>query len=225
MKNVHILKTDKPSRLYFDVVRNTFLLQERVNSNPVCFPIETKFIYITNNETIRGGDYYFDGVDFVHRKSIHNSALVEGNKDARKVVLTNDKQLIKDGVQEISEEVLKQFVISPVDYVEVRRVRKEYVDDQDAYGYDVDYYLVSFSQKNIENKENWLEAKALELYPDGCDNTNKSAEVYKRVFIEGYKLAEKEMKERLDKISQSNEDINSFGDGFEHAMNLIYKEL
>jgi hypothetical protein len=40
--------------------------------------------------------------------------------------------------------------------------------------------------------ENWLEAKALELYPDGCDGTNRSAEVYRRIFITGYNFAKKQ---------------------------------
>ena len=38
-----------------------------------------------------------------------------------------------------------EYINNPVDYVEVKHVTKEYIDDQDAYGYDVNYYSVSFS--------------------------------------------------------------------------------
>ena len=40
-----------------------------------------------------------------------------------------------------------------------------------------------------------IEEKALEEYPDGCDGTDRSAEVYRRVFIAGYNFAEKELEE------------------------------
>jgi hypothetical protein len=36
---------------------------------------------------------------------------------------------------------------------------------------------------------------------------------------------EKEFRERIDEISKSNDNIGSWGDGFEYAMKLIYEEL
>jgi hypothetical protein len=36
---------------------------------------------------------------------------------------------------------------------------------------------------------------------------------------------EKEFRDRIDEISKSNDNINSWGDGFEYAMKLIYEEL
>jgi len=40
----------------------------------------------------------------------------------KKIILTNDPELIKDGVQEISEEFLKQYVTNPVDYTEIGEI-------------------------------------------------------------------------------------------------------
>jgi hypothetical protein len=57
MKNIHVLPTEKPSRLYFDIVVKELLLQNRVNVNPTSFPIEKRHIYITSNEEIKAGDY------------------------------------------------------------------------------------------------------------------------------------------------------------------------
>lgn len=35
------------------------------------------------------------------------------------------------------------------------------------------------------NKQETLEEAAERLYPDGCDGTDRSAEIYRRIFIEG----------------------------------------
>lgn len=113
MKNISILPTDKPSRLSFDFDEDKYLLTDELvlfdNQNL----LENRHIYITNNEEIKEGDWYFDGTDLVHKKTKYNDTLVDGNKDAKKIILTTDKDLIKDGVQEIDDEFLEWFVKNP----------------------------------------------------------------------------------------------------------------
>lgn len=70
-------------------------------------------LYILSDEEIKEGDWYFDGTDLVHKKTKYNDALVDGNKDAKKIILTTDQNLIKDGVQAIDDEFLKWFVKNP----------------------------------------------------------------------------------------------------------------
>ena len=52
------------------------------------------FIYILNEDEIKEGDWYFDGTDFIHKKSKHNNTLVDGNKQAKKIIATTDTSLI-----------------------------------------------------------------------------------------------------------------------------------
>jgi hypothetical protein len=70
-------------------------------------------IYITDDEEIKEGDWYFDGANLVHKKTKYNDALVDGNKQAKKIILTTDQDLIKDGVQAIDDEFLEWFVKNP----------------------------------------------------------------------------------------------------------------
>lgn len=111
MKNIHVLPTDKPSRLYLfkkrlilgDLKTVVFKNSGAVNQN----------IYITSDEEIKEGDWYFDGTNLVHKKTKYNDALVDGNKNAKKIILTTDQDLINDGVQAIDNEFLEFFVKNP----------------------------------------------------------------------------------------------------------------
>lgn len=50
-------------------------------------------LYITSNDEIKEGDWYFDGIDFIHQKSKHNAALVDGNKQNKKIIATTNTSL------------------------------------------------------------------------------------------------------------------------------------
>ena len=50
-------------------------------------------LYFLSDDEIKEGDWYFDGVDFVHKKSKYNDALVDGNKKAKKIIATTDEEL------------------------------------------------------------------------------------------------------------------------------------
>jgi hypothetical protein len=113
MKNIHVLSTDKPSRLYFDVVVKELLLQNRVNVNPTSFPIEKRHIYITNSEEIKEGQNYIeDGFSGKNKFKWHKSQVeLYPNIKKDKIILTTDKSL--DGVQAIDDEFLEWFVKNP----------------------------------------------------------------------------------------------------------------
>jgi hypothetical protein len=100
MKNIHILPTDKPSRLWTDLNGNFYL-------HP--FPTTLFFmqnIYITSDEEIKDGDWIKWG-----------EAIYKANKKYippfKKIILTTDQDLIKDGVQSIDDEFLEWFVKNP----------------------------------------------------------------------------------------------------------------
>ena len=118
MKNIHILATDKPSRLHeYDYSSPMGLskepLQWRLGRN----------IYITPDEEIREGDWCLD--KFNQRWKLEDERLIafdsKGIKrfstdnilghDCKKIILTTDQDLI--GVQAIDDEFLEWFVKNP----------------------------------------------------------------------------------------------------------------
>jgi thiol-disulfide isomerase/thioredoxin len=127
MKNIHVLPTDKPSRLFIDVDDNKL---------KICVPLGGEHmmnqqIYITTDEEIKEGDWVFDSTNYglIHKvwevtkthfsfkDSLHARGLKSRNKNLKihfkKIILTTDPDLIKDGVQAIDDEFLEWFVKNP----------------------------------------------------------------------------------------------------------------
>ena len=106
MKNIHILPTDKPSRLRYNLSNILVLTKEayrdyrkQVNQN----------IYITSDEEIKEKDWVFD--IFLQAVFQANSFMgIKTQNTAKKIILTTDTDLIADGVQSIPEEFLEWFV-------------------------------------------------------------------------------------------------------------------
>ena len=102
MKNIHILPTDKPSRLGKFIDTNNLFIR---TSNDIPRG-ENVNIYITNSEEIKEGDYKYHHVTGVRK------ALVDGNYTNQfKIILTTDQDLI--GVQAIDDEFLEWFSENP----------------------------------------------------------------------------------------------------------------
>lgn len=132
-KNIHVLPTDKPSRLFkhqLDEITlniSKHLLQRNYGFNT----------YITSDEEIKDGEYGIclnlvrEGfkshqavfkMDAEQRQAMNE---LGGQKKAEvlKVILTTNKLLIKDGVQAIDDEFLEWFVKNPsCEEVEVNKL-------------------------------------------------------------------------------------------------------
>jgi hypothetical protein len=111
MKNIHILPTDKPSRLY--LTTHEYIFESGYSySTDEC---QNKHIYITNNEEIKEGDYYYlPRTNSVYKCNEDPTELnLEGRLGVAKIILTTDQDLIKDGVQAIDDEFLQWFVKNP----------------------------------------------------------------------------------------------------------------
>jgi hypothetical protein len=106
MKNIHLIPTDKPSRLheYGDI---WFKHKEPTE----CF--RNYNIYITSDKEITG---FENNIWVIKGERIflwqNMMALVSNNKP-KKIILTTDQDLIKDGVQSIDDEFLEWFVNNP----------------------------------------------------------------------------------------------------------------
>ena len=104
MKNIHVLSTDKPSRLHlwFDEKGTRLETCELEYSHTR----NTQHIYITSDEPLKNGDWLVSKEGIVH----NNWGWNFGDK---KIILTTDQDLIKDGVQAIEDNFLEWFVKNP----------------------------------------------------------------------------------------------------------------
>jgi hypothetical protein len=138
MRNIHLLPTDKPSRL--TIIENKLMVSKFVNweGKPEDWQEGdgiNQNIYITSDEEIKEGDWLlsiFDGkIQYLDKctevdKTIdlaYNGNLIKwtSSKHCKKIILTTDQELINDGVQAIDDEFLEWFVKNPsCEFVEVK---------------------------------------------------------------------------------------------------------
>ena len=126
MKNIHVLPTDKPSRLVLDTVnKNLFLTTTKDFGTKI---MQFQHIYITNSEEIKEGDWCLldnnvgMSTGFQVLKCL-KANVEDGEYDfedetglfytgrCKKIILTTDQSL--DGVQAIDDEFLEWFVKNP----------------------------------------------------------------------------------------------------------------
>jgi len=113
MKNIHVLPTDKPSRL-LKQDNCKFILSKTIVFSHISKHLSNinQNIYITSDEEIKEGDWFIS----LYSNSIQKELKLDWilNKDAyKKIILTTDQDLIKDGVQSIDDEFLEWFVKNP----------------------------------------------------------------------------------------------------------------
>ena len=138
MKNIHLLPTDKPSRLFLK--ENTLLLNNQYTLQEVFPKGKCQNIYITSDEEIKMGDWHlvwlrdkWEVLNYMPSIGYRKECL---GKEVCKIILTTDQDLIKDGVQAIPDEFLEWFVKNPsCEWVEVEIESK--FDRVDGHYHDV----------------------------------------------------------------------------------------
>ena len=100
MKNLHVLPTDCPSRLRYNIKTRIWELNE--------FPKyhtdikSTHNIYITSDEEIKEGGWHYNlALNIVEKTTNFDNGVLQ-----EKIILTTDQDLIADGIEQISEDVL-----------------------------------------------------------------------------------------------------------------------
>jgi hypothetical protein len=138
MKNIHILPTDKPSSLYIGDNGNFVfgMTQTSIQSRNDNFTNQQ--IYITSDEKFARDEYVTDGIEVMKATSklVDAQGLVD-RRDWKKIILTTDQDLIKDGVQAIDDNFLEWFVKNPsCEEVEIRKEKysERFDNDKSAIG-------------------------------------------------------------------------------------------
>ena len=164
MKNIHVLSTTQDSWLCLKD-------GELVNANDGGCMLGydpprwlTQHIYITSDEEIKEGDWYLDTVANVLFK---NDKIFLNGLGYKKIILTTDQDLIKDGVQAIDDEFLEWFVKNPS--CEEVDVKKESHIKIEEVSYKGDFQNVEYINYKIiipkeEPKQETLEEVAERIY-------------------------------------------------------------
>jgi hypothetical protein len=118
MKNIHVLPTDKPSRLWFYKQFDNLLTGLTVEKSKYIHP---QHIYITSDEEIKEGDYVLDDEQDIFQvlEINHTQGILRSDgftyvmAICKKIILTTDQDLIADGIQVIDDVFLEWFVKNP----------------------------------------------------------------------------------------------------------------
>jgi hypothetical protein len=145
MKNVFLLPTDKPSRLYQKENRFQLSTHPAIDWYISSASYKPVNIYITSDEEIKEGDWikWGDAIYKANRKYI---------PPFKKIILTTDQNLIVDGVQSIEDNFLEWFVKNPsCESVEIdEKTNKEIQIELGTWGHD-EGLLVSELEEWLKN--------------------------------------------------------------------------
>ena len=115
MKNIHLLPTDNYSPLVHSTNKYGGYFKSEHYSPMKEMGDSYQHIYITSDEEIKAGDwYYLPRTNLVYECTEDPTELnLERSLGVRKIILTTDPDLIKDGVQPIDDKFLEWFVKNP----------------------------------------------------------------------------------------------------------------
>jgi hypothetical protein len=152
MKNIQLIPTKDKGRI---TKHNKELHIEKIDIyNEPSIKMEVFNMYITSDEEVKEGDWYCSPYGIISK---HNGT--EMLPDYwRKIILTTDQDLIKDGVQSIDDDFLEWFVKNPsCEYIEVE---KEYNEERIVNGKDIgDYsYKIIIPKEEPKQDNNFFES-------------------------------------------------------------------
>lgn len=159
MGNLFMLPTENLTQIGISKITNRVTYNKNKHDTLAWF--NNQNLYITSDEEPQNNEWCL-----VDDKEVEKYCVPLSKHRYRKIVLTTDEKLIKEGIQSIETSFLVWFTNnSDCKFVEVKReIKKEYVDDQDAYGYDVPVYKIPIPNETwLEKHDNLETAKQLEV--------------------------------------------------------------
>lgn len=156
MKNIFLIPTSRESRLWRDLDSNklTFDNLSKPNSNE-CTKCSNEYVYITSDEKFIRDEYITDGIEVIKAspKLVDAQGLVN-RRDWKKIVMTNDLELIEDGVQQIGDLFFRWFVLNPTcKEVEIGKTNKlidNYAKKEED-KWEVRYHIYDIHEKPKKN--------------------------------------------------------------------------
>ena len=167
------------------------------------------YIYITSDEEIKEGDWLYNSNSLSIYKS-NGKDNGASKKWKHKIILTDNKDLIKDGVQAIDDEFLEWFAKNPnCEEVEVIPLRKSsgWYDEKQVWHWDfLAYKIVIPKEESLEEAAQNYAKNQLK----GLSDKNTEFECIND-FMAGYKLAQEQIckSEVIQKIRNSKSDAEA----------------
>ena len=152
MKNIHVLPTKLASEYYITKEGKLGESYSLKRGGAVHF-------YITNDEKIKEGDWFLNDMNILFKadKNYIENPAKEVYIGHKKIILTTDQDLIKDGVQAIDDEFLEWFVKNP----SCEKVELKYKDHWDsAFAY---YEIIIPKEATNNLKTNKMKQTAVEF--------------------------------------------------------------
>lgn len=158
MNNIHLIPTDKSSKLYLGNNGNFVfgMMQTSIQSRNDDFTNQD--IYITSDEEIKEEDWLFstktnnlfkaDSIEYLESHNMiedFDKSFYINSKYAKKIILTTNQDLIKGGIQPIDDEFLEWFVKNPnCEEIEVIPLRKSsgHYDEKEIWHWDFLAYKI-----------------------------------------------------------------------------------
>jgi len=166
MKNLHILTTSKPSRL-LNCIEGFRLFEEEVSpDNEWCVNVN---IHITSDEEIKEGDWFIAKNKVLLCTQVTSTIIASNTSNggafsysqSKKIILTTDQDLIKDGVQAIDDEFLEWFVKNPsCEEVKVLKYKSNNMHKMNL-GYKI--ILPKEEPKKEQDKDKYSEEEVIKL--------------------------------------------------------------
>jgi hypothetical protein len=214
MKNIHILPTDKPSRLHLAYNKDYYLSIEPF------VQLDTKNyksfnIYITSDSEIKEGDWHLNIV--TNKISKYNIGLLNPNRsNYKKIILTTDGYLINDGIQAIDDIFLKWFVKNPTcEHVETNLIPVNYFGSEttvNSYGFNKFIYKIIMPQE--EDEQEVAERLFNNFQKENPIIPKKDIRPFKLGFIKGAKWQSERMYSEEDLKEAYFSAISSTGEGW-----------
>jgi hypothetical protein len=198
MKNIHLKITEKPSRLTYNLLNQLIILTKdscRVNyGNEV-----NQHIYITSDEEIKKGDWFIAG-NGIGKLYTQFTFKEEINDIWKKIILTTDADLIKDGVQTIKDDFLEWFVNNPsCEKVEVQKIYSNFTVEP-FIGYKIIIPQEEVKQEQLTAVE-WLVEEMINKLGSRIENTTEGCELF-------------EQAKEIDKKDKHSEYMRGWKDGY-----------
>ena len=152
MKNLHILPTDNYAPLVHSTNKYGGYFKSEHYSPMKEMGDSYQHIYITSDEEIKVGDFVYSKRGFIGKFGEFENSYFD---ECKKIILTTDQDLIKDGVQAIDDEFLEWFIKNPsCEFVEVIPLRKSsgWYDEKEVWHWDFLAYKIIIPKEEPEQE-------------------------------------------------------------------------
>jgi hypothetical protein len=154
MKNIHIVPTKNKSNLFEwdgELRLGDYAFNYIDDLKSEC---ANRHLYITSDDKIRWDDFYLNTDSNV----IYGSRGNEKPNISKKIILTTDDKLIKQGVQPMPDDFINWLISNPCDYTEVKKIP---TNNSKVFFYKLIVFEEAIIDEEAKSKEFWSEEQTM----------------------------------------------------------------